>query len=69
MFEIYLNVIEWGPNVYGAEEAAQFYFNKHADQITPSEAIYLATIIPSPKKFMNRFDSNHQLKHYMDFLL
>ena len=67
MFEIYLNVIEWGPNVYGAEEAAQFYFNKHADQITPSEAIYLATIIPSPKKFMNRFDSNHQLKHYMDF--
>lgn len=69
MYEIYLNIIEWGPNhkVYGAEEAAQFYFNKHASQITADEAIFLAAIVPSPKKFMYRFDETHQLRPSMDF--
>lgn len=69
MYEIYLNIIEWGPNhkVYGAEEAAQFYFNKHANQITADEAIFLAAIVPSPKKFMYRFDETHKLRPSMDF--
>lgn len=68
LYEIYLNIIEWGPNhkVYGAEEAAKFYFSKHADQLTPDEAIFLATIVPSPKKFMYRFDETHKLRPYME---
>lgn len=69
MFEIYLNIVEWGPKVYGAEEAAQFYFGKHAYQLNPSESIYLASIIPSPKKFMYWFVSTHEMKKKMDYYL
>lgn len=67
MFEIYLNIIEWGPNVYGAEEATQFYFNKSAANINPAEAIFLASIIPSPKKFAYRFVSANEVKSSMDY--
>lgn len=69
MYEIYLNIIEWGPNhrVYGAEEAAQFYFNKHASQLSVDESIFLATIIPSPKRFMWKFDETHKLRQSMDY--
>lgn len=69
MFEIYLNIIEWGPNhlVYGAEEASQFYFNKHANQLSIEESIFLATIIPSPKRFMWKFDETHKLRQSMDY--
>lgn len=65
MFEVYLNIIEWGPNVYGIGEAAQFYFNKSAYSLTLSEALYLAIIIPSPKKFMWRFGKDGQLKDHV----
>ena len=65
MFEVYLNIIEWGPNVYGIGEAAPFYFNKSASALTLSEALYLAIIIPSPKKFMWRFGKDGQLKDHV----
>ncbi|MBI3233487.1 MAG: transglycosylase domain-containing protein [Bacteroidetes bacterium] len=42
MFEVYLNIIEWGPNVYGIGEASNFYFNKTASDMTLPEAIYLS---------------------------
>jgi len=58
MLEVYLNIIEWGPNVYGIGEASRFYFNKKPNQLTLSESLFLASIIPSPKKFMWRFDGN-----------
>ncbi len=35
MLEVYLNVIEWGPNVYGIGESAQFYFRKNPERINP----------------------------------
>ncbi|MHC1708629.1 MAG: transglycosylase domain-containing protein [Bacteroidales bacterium] len=56
MFEIYLNVIEWGPLVYGAQEASKFYFNKDVSKLSYAEAIYLASIIPRPKYFRYTFD-------------
>lgn len=65
MFEVYLNIIEWGPNVYGIGEAARFYFNKLPSELTLSEALYLAIIIPSPKKFMWRFGKDGQLKDHV----
>lgn len=64
MFEVYLNIIEWGPNVYGIGEAANFYFQKHPNQLTLEESIYLATIIPRPKGFMWRFDDQGNLKEF-----
>ena len=48
ILEIYLNVVEWGAGVYGAEAASQHYFGKGADHLTRREAAYLAAIIPNP---------------------
>ena len=53
ILEIYLNVIEWGDGIYGAEAAAQFYFKKHAADLTPQEAAYLSAMIPSPLNVFN----------------
>ncbi|MFL9844215.1 transglycosylase domain-containing protein [Flavobacterium rhizosphaerae] len=64
MFEVYLNVIEWGPDVYGIGEASDFYFDKHPSQLSLDESVYLASIVPSPKKFAWRFNGQGQLKEY-----
>jgi monofunctional glycosyltransferase len=53
ILEIYLNVIEWGDGIYGAEAAAQTYFRKPAATLTPQEAAYLAAMIPSPLNVFN----------------
>jgi hypothetical protein len=65
MLEIYLNVIEWGPNVYGIGEASRFYFNKHPSELTLQESIFLASIIPAPKYFRYQFDKQGKLKPSM----
>ncbi len=48
LFEIYLNVIEWGDGIYGAEAAARHYFQKSAAGLSPREAALLACSIPTP---------------------
>src|SRR4051794_4511442 len=48
IMEIYLNVAEWGPGLYGAEAAARHYFHKPADALDPSEAVRLAAALPDP---------------------
>src|SRR5919205_2289488 len=53
ILEIYLNVIEWGDGVYGAEAAAQVYFHKPAAALTPQEAAFLSAMIPSPLNIFN----------------
>lgn len=53
ILEIYLNVIEWGDGVYGAEAAARNYFKKSASNLTREEAAYLAAMIPSPLNVFN----------------
>lgn len=64
MLEVYFNVIEWGPNVYGIGEAAQFYFQKRPADLNLNECLFLATIVPKPKGFMYRFDQEQQLKPF-----
>ncbi len=66
MFEVYLNIIEWGPNVYGIGEAAQFYFKKKPINLTFSECLYLASIIPRPKGFMWRFNNDGTPKPWIE---
>ncbi len=51
IMEVYLNSVEWGPGVYGADSAARRYFGVGADQLTPSQAARLAAILPSPLKW------------------
>ncbi len=48
IMEVYLNSIEWGPGVYGAEAAAQANFHVHANQLTPAQSARLAAIVPKP---------------------
>lgn len=64
MLEVYFNIIEWGPDVYGIGEAAAFYFQKKPADLTLNECLYLARIIPSPRKFMYQFNADGMLKDY-----
>ena len=49
--EVYLNVIELGDGVYGAEAASEHYFKRHASDITTYQAASLASIVPAPLKW------------------
>ena len=51
ILEIYLNSVEWGEGVFGAEAAAQHYFRKRASELTPIEAARLAVMLPRPRYF------------------
>jgi Transglycosylase/AsmA family len=66
MLEVYFNVIEWGPNVYGIGEAASFYFQKRPINLTLKECLFLASIVPKPKKFMYEFDDQGQQKSFAE---
>jgi monofunctional biosynthetic peptidoglycan transglycosylase len=48
IMEVYLNVVEWGPGIYGAEAAARHYFQKPAAALTIGEAVRLAAVLPAP---------------------
>jgi monofunctional glycosyltransferase len=50
MMEVYLNIVEWAPGVYGAEAAAQHHFKKSASKLTRREAALLAAVLPNPIK-------------------
>ena len=49
ILEVYLNVVEWGSGVFGAEAAAQRYFNVHASEISADQAARLAAMAPNPR--------------------
>ena len=51
IMEMYLNVAEWAPGVYGAEAASQHWFHKSAENLTAREAARLAAILPSPRRY------------------
>ncbi|MCB1214256.1 MAG: monofunctional biosynthetic peptidoglycan transglycosylase [Deltaproteobacteria bacterium] len=51
ILEVYLNSIEMGPGIYGAEAAAQYWFKKSAQELSPSEAAAIAAILPNPRKY------------------
>jgi hypothetical protein len=67
MFEVYMNIIEWGPNVYGITEAARFYFSKDPSALTLSECIFLAYIIPNPGHIQNYFSGLRLRYTYYEF--
>ena len=54
ILEIYLNSVEWGDGVFGAEAAAQRYFGVSAAQLSPEQAARLAVMLPAPKAFERR---------------
>lgn len=65
LLEVYLNIIEWGPGVYGIGEAARFYFSKTPAELSLEESIFLSSIIPRPKYFKYSFNKDGTVKDYL----
>ena len=61
ILELYLNVIEWGPGIYGAEAASEYYYHVHAAEIGREQAARMAAIVSAPLKrkpaFMNDYSA------------
>ncbi len=64
MYEVYLNIIEWGPGIYGIKQASQFYFDKSPAELSLPESVYLASIVPRPKWYKYSFETNGVLKPF-----
>lgn len=56
MLEVYLNIVEFGPEVFGIHDAARHYFGKTPQQLDVTEAVWLASILPSPKSYHRQFE-------------
>ncbi len=78
ILEVYLNMIEFAPDVYGIEDAARFYFGKNSSRLNIVEVIVLTYIIPRPKHFYEallqkteqlRRNLHQYLRHYLDVVL
>ena len=63
ILEIYLNVIEWGDGIYGAEAAARHYFGVSAASLNEEQAVFLSAIIPAPLNGYNPNDRSYYIRH------
>jgi monofunctional biosynthetic peptidoglycan transglycosylase len=63
ILEKYLNVVEFGPELYGIGPASQYYFSKPANLLSPAEGAFLAFLLPNPKKYSVSFRKK-QLTHF-----
>jgi monofunctional biosynthetic peptidoglycan transglycosylase len=68
IFEIYLNVVEWGEGIFGAEAASRHYFGVGAGQISDRQAALLAAMLPSPRRFGKNPHSPY-LQNRVDIIL
>ena len=58
IMEVYLNVIEMGPGIFGIEAASKAYFNKHAKDLSRTEAAMIIACLPNPKKYTVKPESH-----------
>ena len=59
IMEVYLNIVEFGDGIYGAEAAAQHYFKKPASKLSREEAAILSALLPSPRKYGKVINGNY----------
>jgi hypothetical protein len=64
MYEVYLNIIEWGPGIYGIGQASRYYFSKDPSDLTLQESVFLASIVPRPRWFKYTFEANGRPKSF-----
>lgn len=57
IFEVYLNVVEWGNGVFGVEAAARHYYGASANRLSPAQAARMAVMLPNPRKYEKRYPS------------
>ena len=62
ILEVYLNSIEMGEGIYGAEAVAQQHFGTHADRLTEAQAALIAASLPNPRKFNSKHPTPYMLK-------
>jgi len=63
IMEVYLNIVEWAPGVYGAEAAAQYHFHKPAAALGTAEAARLAAVLPNPRRWSASRPTGYILEH------
>jgi monofunctional biosynthetic peptidoglycan transglycosylase len=68
IFEIYLNVVEWGDDVFGAQAAARHYYGVSAAELSPAQAARLAAMLPRPRFYQRNSDSQY-LANYAGTIL
>ncbi len=69
IIELYLNVVELGPMVYGIGHGARYYFGKPASQLTPRECAFLAAMLPGPRVAYNPYKNLHRVVERSDMIL
>ena len=69
ILEIYLNIIEWGPGLYGLRPAARHYFDKEPQALTPREIAFLVTLIPGPVKYQGSFKGGEMKRGFETLVL
>lgn len=68
IMEIYLNIIEWGPGIYGIGAASRYYFDKKPDELSPVEAAYLASIVANPVRYHAMYRRGKITDSWADYL-
>ncbi|MDC7219388.1 MAG: transglycosylase domain-containing protein [Spirochaetales bacterium] len=75
-FEIYLNIAEFGPGIYGIDQASRHFFGKDPLEITLGEAVYLTSILPAPNSYYEIYESGEidrkwflNMKYYFDIMV
>ncbi|MEE2828935.1 MAG: biosynthetic peptidoglycan transglycosylase [Myxococcota bacterium] len=58
ILEIYLNIAEWGPGIFGARDAARHYFDRRPDRLRAEQAAFLASLLPSPVRYHDYYHPN-----------
>jgi len=76
ILELYLNIVEFGPGIFGVADAARAYFDTDAADLTAGEATWLASILPSPKRYYGYYRESgisagwfERMKGYFDIML
>ncbi len=59
IYELYLNVIEWGKGIYGIQAAAKYYFGTSAQKLTSYQSAFLAAMVPNPRYYQTHRNSSH----------
>jgi hypothetical protein len=67
LMELYLNVVEFGPGIYGVRQAARYYFNEEPRALSLGQALYLGSILPAPDQAHFRPDG-HVSEHWGQYL-
>ena len=72
ILELYLNVIEYGPGVYGIRNAAEHYFGISPEDLSPAQSAFIANVLPSPKLYHHQYERNElstSMRNRMERLL